>query len=122
MLSFNHYAYGAVAAWLYRSVAGLRPLSPGYRTLEFAPRPGATLTSAEASIATPYGIASVAWSLSDDTLTVRAVLPPGTTGRFSAPEGWQPAEAVGELASGSHQLSLRPSSAGRATHPGRPSA
>ncbi|WP_045555530.1 alpha-L-rhamnosidase [Streptomyces sp. FxanaA7] len=122
MLSFNHYAYGAVAGWLHRSVAGLRPVSPGYRTMEFAPRPGATITSAEASVVTPYGTASVAWSIGDDTLTVRAVLPPGTTGRFSAPDGWRPAEPVGELASGSHLLSLRPASAHRATHPGSPSA
>ncbi|MGW1718316.1 family 78 glycoside hydrolase catalytic domain [Streptomyces sp. NPDC002156] len=108
MLSFNHYAYGAVAAWLYRSVAGLRPASPGYRTLEIAPRPGATLTSAEASITTPYGPASVAWSISGDTLTVKAVLPPGTTGLFSAPDGWRCAEAVERLGSGSHLLALRP--------------
>ncbi|MDX3511802.1 alpha-L-rhamnosidase C-terminal domain-containing protein [Streptomyces caniscabiei] len=90
--------------------------------MEFAPRPGATITSAEASVVTPYGTASVAWSIGDDTLTVRAVLPPGTTGRFSAPDGWQPAEPVGELASGSHLLSLSPASAQRATHPGSPSA
>ncbi|MDX3457906.1 family 78 glycoside hydrolase catalytic domain [Streptomyces sp. ME02-8801-2C] len=108
MLSFNHYAYGAVAAWLYRSVAGLRPASPGYRTLEIAPRPGGTITSAEASITTPYGPASVAWSIADSTLTVNAVLPPGTTGQFSAPEGWSGAEAVGRLGSGSHLLTLRP--------------
>ncbi|MGY1495773.1 family 78 glycoside hydrolase catalytic domain [Streptomyces sp. QTS52] len=108
MLSFNHYAYGAVATWLYRSVAGLRPASPGYRTLEIAPRPGGTLTSADASITTPYGPASVAWSISDDTLTVRAVLPPGTTGLFSAPDGWRCAEAVERLGSGSHLLALRP--------------
>ncbi|GGL04127.1 alpha-L-rhamnosidase [Streptomyces flaveus] len=106
MLSFNHYAYGAVATWLYRTVAGLRPLDPGYRTLELAPRPGGTLTSAEASIATPYGTASVAWSISDDALTVEAVLPPGTTGRFSTPEGWRSTEAVERLGSGSHLLSL----------------
>lgn len=108
MLSFNHYAYGAVAAWLYRSVAGLRPVDPGYRTMEIAPRPGGILTSAEASITTPYGTASVAWSIGDGTLTVEAVLPPGTTGRFDAPEGWCSTEAVGRLGSGSHLLSLRP--------------
>ncbi|MFE7841979.1 family 78 glycoside hydrolase catalytic domain [Streptomyces sp. NPDC057474] len=108
MLSFNHYAYGAVAAWLYRSVAGLRPTTPGYRTLDIAPRPGSTLTSAEASINTPYGTASVAWSISGNTLTVKAVLPPGTTGRFSAPEGWHCTEDIDGLGSGSHLMSLRP--------------
>ncbi len=33
MLSFNHYAYGAVIDWVYRTVAGLAPTleAPGYR-------------------------------------------------------------------------------------------
>ena len=108
MLSFNHYAYGAVAAWLYQSVAGLRPAAPGYRTIEIAPRPGQGIDSADASIATPYGTASVAWSISGSTLTVDAVLPPGTTGRFSAPEGWRSTQATDRLKSGSHRLVLRP--------------
>ncbi|GAA3829145.1 family 78 glycoside hydrolase catalytic domain [Streptomyces phyllanthi] len=108
MLSFNHYAYGSVAAWLYQSVAGLRAASPGYRAIEIAPRPGGTLTSAEASIATPYGTASVAWSLSGTAFTVDAVLPPGTTGRFLPPEGWRSAQAISRLGSGTHRLVLLP--------------
>ncbi|MFE9029584.1 family 78 glycoside hydrolase catalytic domain [Streptomyces iakyrus] len=107
MLSFNHYAYGAVAAWLYGSVAGLRATAPGYRTIEIAPRPGSTLTSAGASIATPYGTASVAWSVKGDTLTVDAELPPGTTGRFLPPEGLHSAQPVTALGSGRHRLVLR---------------
>ncbi|MFI2720880.1 family 78 glycoside hydrolase catalytic domain [Streptomyces collinus] len=107
MLSFNHYAYGAVAAWLYGSVAGLRATSPGYRTIEIAPRPGSALTSAGASIATPYGTASVAWSVRGDTLTVDAELPPGTTGRFLPPEGLHSAQPVTGLGSGRHRLVLR---------------
>ncbi|WP_327725575.1 family 78 glycoside hydrolase catalytic domain [Streptomyces europaeiscabiei] len=106
MLSFNHYAYGAVATWLYQSVAGLRPATPGYRTVEIAPRPGDGLTSADASIVTPYGRASVAWSISGNTLTVDVSLPPGTTGRFSAPEGWRCATEAGRLGSGGHRLLL----------------
>ncbi|MER5180973.1 family 78 glycoside hydrolase catalytic domain [Streptomyces sp. NPDC002896] len=108
MLSFNHYAYGAVAAWLYQAVAGLRATAPGYRTIEIAPRPGGTLTSAGASIATPYGTASVAWSISGTTLTVDAVLPPGTTGRFLPPEGWRSTQATSRLGSGSHHMVLHP--------------
>ncbi|WP_425247544.1 family 78 glycoside hydrolase catalytic domain [Streptomyces sp. NEAU-NA10] len=110
MLSFNHYAYGAVAAWLYQCVAGLRPATPGYRTLEVAPRPGGGLTSADASIVTPYGTASVSWSVGGSTLTVDLALPPGTTGRFSAPEGWRCTTAVGRLGSGHHRLVLHPGS------------
>ena len=39
MTSFNHYALGAVADWLHRTVAGLAPDAPGYRRLRIAPRP-----------------------------------------------------------------------------------
>ena len=40
MTSFNHYALGAVAAWLERTVGGLAPAEPGYRVIEVAPVPG----------------------------------------------------------------------------------
>ena len=43
MSSFNHYAYGAVAAWLYRTVAGIAPGAPGYAEVVFAPVPGGGL-------------------------------------------------------------------------------
>ena len=33
MTSFNHYALGAVADWMHRTVAGLAPAAPGYRTV-----------------------------------------------------------------------------------------
>ena len=39
MTSFNHYALGAVADWLHRTVAGLAPDAPGYRRIRIAPRP-----------------------------------------------------------------------------------
>ena len=40
MNSFNHYAFGAVGEWLYESVAGLRPVEPGYARVAVAPVPG----------------------------------------------------------------------------------
>jgi alpha-L-rhamnosidase len=109
MLSFNHYAYGAVAAWLYRSVAGLRPTAPGYRTVDIAPRPGGGLTSASTSIVTPYGTAAVAWSVGGSTLTVDISLPPATAGTFSAPDGWRCPTGIGRLGSGRHHLTLHAS-------------
>ena len=41
MTSFNHYALGAVADWLHRTVAGLAPAAPGYRGSLVRPRPAA---------------------------------------------------------------------------------
>ena len=46
MTSFNHYALGAVADWLHRTVGGIAPAEPGYRCLEIQPRVGGRLTHA----------------------------------------------------------------------------
>ena len=63
MTSFNHYAFGAVADWMHRTVAGLAPLEPGYRRILVAPQPGGGLTWAETSLETPHGLAAVRWDL-----------------------------------------------------------
>lgn len=85
MNSFNHYAYGAVGAWLYQTVAGLDTAGPGYRTLLIAPKPGGKLTHARAALRTPYGHAESGWMLDGDTLRLRVVVPPNTTARFVPP-------------------------------------
>jgi alpha-L-rhamnosidase len=89
MLSFNHYAYGAVAEWLYRSVAGISPDpdDPGYGTVVLAPVPGGGLTSAQASIDTSYGPSSISWAEADRTLTVDVKIAPGARGWFVVPPG-----------------------------------
>jgi alpha-L-rhamnosidase len=61
MTSFNHYALGAVADWIHRTVAGLAPSAPGYREITVRPVPGGELTFASARHETPYGEAAVAW-------------------------------------------------------------
>ena len=79
MTSFNHYALGAVAAWLHSTVAGLAPAEPGYRSIRVAPRPRGPVRDAGASHRTPFGLASVDWVLTQGTLTVTIQVPPGTT-------------------------------------------
>jgi alpha-L-rhamnosidase len=78
MTSFNHYALGAVADWLHRTVAGLAPLEPAYRRFEIAPKIGGGMTHASARHKTPYGIAEVAWKLEGDQLGINAMVPANT--------------------------------------------
>jgi alpha-L-rhamnosidase len=101
MTSFNHYALGAVADWLHRTVAGLAPASPGYRRLRIAPRPGPGITSAAATHETPYGTAAVSWTVEGTTFTVDVTVPPGTTAEISLPDGTD----VIEVGSGRHSFS-----------------
>jgi alpha-L-rhamnosidase len=85
MTSFNHYALGAVADWLHRTVGGLAPAEPGYRRLNIQPHPGGGLTHARARHHTPYGLAESAWKIEDGQITVEAVIPPNTTARVILP-------------------------------------
>lgn len=39
MNSFNHYSYGSVVEFFYSHIAGIRPESPGYRSVIIAPTP-----------------------------------------------------------------------------------
>ncbi|PVZ55963.1 alpha-L-rhamnosidase [Arthrobacter sp. H-02-3] len=85
MTSFNHYALGAVADWMHRVVAGMSPLEPGYRRILFRPRPGGQLTHASARHETPYGTASISWTLDTGGLNVQVEVPTGCTARVELP-------------------------------------
>jgi alpha-L-rhamnosidase len=101
MTSFNHYALGAVADWLHRTVAGLGPAAPGYRRISFQPRPGGGLTRAAARHRTPYGVAAVSWVLRDGTLMVEATVPPNTEATVHLP-----GRAPFEIGSGDHSWTV----------------
>ncbi|MFJ6158612.1 family 78 glycoside hydrolase catalytic domain [Pseudarthrobacter sp. NPDC092184] len=102
MTSFNHYALGAIADWMHRTVAGLAPAAPGYRELAIAPRPLNTLDHASTSHETPYGQARVAWKRVGDRILVEAAVPSGTTAVVSLPDG----SAEFEVGSGEHEWNV----------------
>ncbi|MCM3501216.1 glycoside hydrolase family 78 protein [Microbacterium sp. P26] len=97
MTSFNHFALGAVADWIHRTVGGLAPIDPGYRRIAFRPQPGGGLTFARAAHETPYGRAAIDWHLDEGELSVRVVVPTGATGVVELPGG----ESI-EVGSGVH--------------------
>jgi alpha-L-rhamnosidase len=85
MTSFNHYALGAVADWLHRTVAGLAPGAPAYREIVVRPLPGGGLTSASARHQTPYGTAAVSWERRDGRLALEVVVPVGSAATVHVP-------------------------------------
>ncbi len=85
MTSFNHYAFGAVADWMHRRVAGLAPAAPGYQLIEVAPLPDTRLTRAAARHLTPYGEASVSWERSGGELRLDVVVPVGAAAVVRVP-------------------------------------
>ena len=76
MTSFNHYALGAVADWLHRTVAGLAPGGAGLPEDRRRPLPSRLLTGVGPHL-TPYGEAAVAWERADGRLELRVTVPVG---------------------------------------------
>lgn len=66
MNSFNHYAYGSVADWVYGVAAGITPVesAPGYAKVRIAPTPDARLDWLKASLNTKYGEIRSEWKKS----------------------------------------------------------
>ena len=85
MTSFNHYALGAVADWMHRTIGGLAPAEPGYRRMEVRPRPGGGLTHCRTGHLTPYGLAECAWRIGAGSIDLDLVIPPNTTALVSLP-------------------------------------
>ena len=87
MNSFNHYAYGAIADWLYGVVAGLDtdPDKPGFKRILMRPQPGGGLTYAQAEYKSVYGKAAIKWAIEGDKMVVDIEVPHNTTAHVILP-------------------------------------
>ena len=85
MISFNHYAYGAVLDWIHRNVAGLTSTAPGYQEVEIAPRPVVGIEWTKSAIETGYGKFSIDWRLDGDKLHAKVSVPFGVTAKLNLP-------------------------------------
>jgi alpha-L-rhamnosidase len=77
MNSFNHYAYGAVGSWMYRTLGGLEvdPAHPGFTRAIVAPQPGDGITWAKTSLQSMVGRYAVDWSREGDSMTLKVAVP-----------------------------------------------
>lgn len=99
MVSFNHYASGAVGDFLYKRVAGIEPLEGGYKRFRVQPVIGGGITWAKASTATPYGTVSSDWKIEDGKFKISISVPVSTICDLIMPDG---SERIVE--SGSYQF------------------
>jgi alpha-L-rhamnosidase len=92
MTSFNHYAFGSVADWMHRRLAGLAPVDPGYRKVRIAPLVPDGLDWCEASYDSAFGPIKVRWERSGDEVALTASIPPGVTAEVVPPGEAAPLE------------------------------
>ena len=84
MNSYNHYAYGAVAEWIYRYAAGIDTLASdsGFHTILLHPNFDARLGHLKFSYESPYGPIDSSWNVSGTDVAWTVIIPPNTTGRL----------------------------------------
>ncbi len=70
MNSFNHYAYGSVADWLYEKAAGIRPLEayPGFKKVRIEPVTDKRLGSLTVRLQTRAGLIQSGWKYTEDAV------------------------------------------------------
>jgi alpha-L-rhamnosidase len=85
--SYNHYAFGCVGEWLYKTIGGLKQLTAGYEKFAVAPDYGYGLASAEVSEKSPYGEIKVSWTLTDNNVSLFVTVPVNTTAEITLDAG-----------------------------------
>jgi alpha-L-rhamnosidase len=89
MNSLNHYAYGSIAEWMYRNVAGINPVEdkPGFRHVRLAPQPEYRLKYAKATLDSAAGVYESQWELTDEgQLKFKFVIPFNATATVELPD------------------------------------
>jgi alpha-L-rhamnosidase len=82
MNSYNHYAYGAVADWIYRYAAGIdaTPLDAGFHTVVLHPVFDARLHHLTFDYASAFGPIHSDWTVTGQTAEWHVTIPANTTG------------------------------------------
>ena len=103
MNSFNHYAYGAVLGWMYRTMAGIRPdpEHPGFARFVLAPKPDKRVGSVRACFDSRRGPIRSAWCYEGDACTWTFEIPKGTRAKVVLPNG-----KTEELGEGTYERKL----------------
>lgn len=95
MNSFNHYAYGAIVEWMYRYMAGIEAIKPGFSEFELCPKidmrtadelPAGqkNINWVKAEFNSRSGLIKSEWN-TENGLTYKCVVPEGTKAVLTLP-------------------------------------
>jgi alpha-L-rhamnosidase len=86
MNSFNHYSLGSCGEFLFGGIGGIRPATPGFKTIRIEPIINGSLTWANTSFDSIHGKIATAWKRDGDRISLEVTVPANTTAviRFPA--------------------------------------
>ena len=87
MNSFNHYAYGCVCAWIWKTCAGIAsdPAEPGFKHIIMKPVPDKRLGSIDATYESAAGEIKSSWKYVGDKWVWNFTIPEGATATVTLP-------------------------------------
>lgn len=87
MNSFNHYAYGAVCEWIWKTVAGIASdtAQPGFKHIVMAPVPDKRLGFVKASYKSAAGLIKSEWKYEGNKWVWKFTIPQGSTATVTLP-------------------------------------
>jgi alpha-L-rhamnosidase len=85
MNSFAHYSFGAVARWMFQTVAGIDTDGPGFQKLIIRPQPAEGLSWVKASYRSLHGPITTEWRRQPGKFTLNVIIPANTTAKVYVP-------------------------------------
>lgn len=87
MNSFNHYAYGCVCEWMWKTMAGIAAdtAAPGFKRIIMAPVPDKRLGYVDASYESASGTIKSSWKYEGDKWIWNFTIPEGATALVTLP-------------------------------------
>lgn len=94
MNSYNHYAYGSVMEFVYRRIAGIEALEPGFRKIKIAPNPCKGLACVRGEYNSVSGRIVSGYRQKDGKITFFGEIPEGIPAEIHLP-GEAPVQVTG---------------------------
>ncbi len=101
MNSLNHYAYGSVAAWIWKGIVGIKPAkeAPGFKKVIISPHVNWKVKSVNAVFPSPSGVYRIQWEVVDVShIHIKIAVPSGCSATVILPyaKGREPFTLEGE--------------------------
>lgn len=86
-MSLNHYAFGCVDDWMFRTITGINKTMPGFKHIEIKPEPDSSLSYAKRTFTSEYGDIVSNWERKNGGFILKVVVPCNTTATVIMPNG-----------------------------------
>ncbi|MFW6271108.1 MAG: family 78 glycoside hydrolase catalytic domain, partial [Bacillota bacterium] len=83
--SLNHHMYGTIEDWYYKSLAGIKPLKPGYKSIKIKPYLPEKLDEVRAEVETVKGKVISSWKKDKNNIKYEFEVPVNTTAEVLLP-------------------------------------